>query len=161
RERAPDAGGGEVDVLVAEQGAAVEQGAVVVAADGRGVHQVHAALLAGVNHQLAAFVVEDDGRDLHVEVSLPEPLGVVGAIVVLEQQRFGLRVGLEADNAVAVDAVLGVPAAVARAGVHDAGLADRRAGASPHAAAGGSPRSDFFGGEVVHISHVGIAAAAL
>src|SRR4029077_14703723 len=92
---------------------------MVVAADGFGIHQVDAALLAGIHHKFAALVIEDGGGDLHVEVALHQPLGVRGAVVVVKHQGFGLRVLLHADDAVAVDSVFGVPAAVAGAGIHD------------------------------------------
>src|SRR5438270_365619 len=79
------------------------------------------------------FVIEDDGRHLHIQVALDEPLRVRWAEVILEEQRLGLRVLFQPDDAVAVDAVLGIPSAVAGAGVHDAAAADRGPGSPPHA----------------------------
>ena len=61
---------------------AVDGRAVIVAADRLRVHQVDAALLARVDHVLFAFVVENGGRDLHVEVALPQPLGVGWPVVI-------------------------------------------------------------------------------
>ena len=72
-------------------GRAVERRAMIVAADGLGVHQVHAALLAGVHHQFLALVVEDGGRHLHIEIALHQPLGVGRSVVVHQQQRLRLR----------------------------------------------------------------------
>ena len=55
---------------------------MIVAADGLDIHQIDAALLAGIDHQFFAVEVEDRGRDLHVEIALVEPLGVGGAVIV-------------------------------------------------------------------------------
>src|SRR6185312_2543813 len=107
------------------------------------------------------FVIEDDGRHLHVEVALDEPFGVRRAEIIFEEQRLGLRVLFQTDDAVPVNAVLGIPTAIAGAGVHDAAFADGGTGSPPHTATRGAPRPDLLRREVVCVSNVGIAAAAL
>ena len=161
RQRAPDAGLREVDHFIADERRAVHRRPMIVAADRLRVHEVEAALLAGVHHVLFALVVENGGRHLHVEIALDQPLGVGRSVIVHQVQTLGLGILLHADDAVAVESVLRIPAAVARSGVHGPIRADRRTGASPHAAARRSPTPHLVGGQIVGVGHVRIAAAAL
>src|SRR5439155_21936016 len=98
---------------------------------------------------------------LHVQVAFPEPLRVGGTVIVHQIEALGLGVLLYADDVIAVESVLRIPAPVARSGVHGPVRADGRAGAAPHAAAGGSPIPDLVGGQIVGIGHVRIPTAAL
>src|SRR5262245_12185703 len=134
---------------------------MVVSADRLRVHQVDHALLARVDHQFLALVIEDRRSDLHVQVALPEPLGVGGAVIIDQVHGFRLRVLLHPDDAVPIDAVLRVPGAVARARVQDTRGTYCGAGPAPHPATWRPPRADLVGGQVVGVDHVRIAAAAL
>ena len=55
---------------------------MIVAADRFGIHEIDAAFLAGVYHVLFFVEIEDGGSHLHIEVALPQPLGVGWAVVV-------------------------------------------------------------------------------
>ena len=84
RHAAPGAFGLEVDVGVRDDGAAVGGGHVVGSAEGFRIGDEEAAFLAGGDDELVAFIGEDDGAGVHVEVALGEPLVVGGGVVVLE-----------------------------------------------------------------------------
>src|SRR5437870_9824171 len=104
---------------------------MIIAANRLRIHQVDAALLTRVDHQLLALVVEDRRRDLHIQIALPQPLGIGRTVVVDQLQGLGFRILLHSDDAVAVDAALRIPAAVAGSRIH--GAVELMAGpARPH-----------------------------
>ena len=161
RERAPRTGGGEVDVLVADERRAIDRRAMILAAERARVEQPQAALLARLHQVLLALEVEDGPGHIHVEVALAQPEGVRRRIPVLQLERFGLRVLLHADDRLPVDLALRIVVAVAGPRVDRAVLANRRTGARPQTAAARQVLTDLLRGEVVAVERVGIAAAAL
>ena len=74
---------------------------MVVPADGLGIHEIEAALLARVYHVLASIPFKDCGCDLHVQVALEKPLGIGRAVIVNELDGLGRRILLDTNDAVA------------------------------------------------------------
>ena len=117
------------------------------------------AFFARPDDQFPLLVGEDDRRDIHIEVALPQPLGVRRRVPVLELQLFGRE---RHDRVrVAVHRRLVLP--VAGFGIHRPVLADRRTRDAPQPAAARSPVADRFRriAEIERVDAVGIAAAAL
>ena len=133
RQRAPDAGAGEVHFFVADERRAVDGRAVVLAAERGGVEQPDPALLAGLHGVLAAFEVEHGTGDVDVEIALSEPEGVRRRVPVDHLHCLGRRVLLGGDDGLAVDLLRGEVVAVAAARVHASVFSDRgpRRGQSP------------------------------
>src|SRR5262245_3312092 len=134
---------------------------MVVASDGFRIHKVETALLAGIHHVFLTFVIKDGRRHLHVQIALDEPFSVGMSVVVDQVQTLGLRILLHADDTVAVNPVLRIPASVTRSCIHRPVGADGGAGASPHASTCRSPTPHFVAGEIIRISRIRIAAATL
>src|SRR4026209_2569404 len=86
-ERAPDAGGREVDLFIADERRAVDRRAVIFTTERTGIEQPDAAFLARVDRVLFAFVVEDRTGDVHVEIAFPEPRGIRRREPVLQLER--------------------------------------------------------------------------
>ena len=78
---------------------------MIVATDGLSVHEIQPAFLAGVNHQLAALVVENSRRDTQIEVAPRKPLGVGGPVVIGELKRLGVGILFQTNDAAAKGAV--------------------------------------------------------
>src|SRR5258706_14487117 len=112
---------------------------MIIAPTRLGVHEVDAALLSRVHHELPAFVVENRRRHWHVEIPLHEPLDIGGSVVVRQIQALRPRILLPPDDACAISSVLRIPSPVACPGVHNACRTDGRTGSPPHSAARWSP----------------------
>src|SRR5580704_7535247 len=94
------------------------------------IEEPHAALLARTDQEVLALVIEDDWRDVYVQVAAMHPVGVRRTVVA---GKLKLLVGVElhADNRVAELLLVGIVVAVARAHVCGAIGGDGNAATSP------------------------------
>ncbi len=109
---------------------------MVLAAEPVTVEEPEPTLLARADQELAAAMVEDHRRDIHVEIASTHPVGVRWSEIVGELQLL-VRVDPDPDDRVAQTARARVEGGVARHHVDDAFRRYRRATAPPHAAAAG------------------------
>src|SRR5688572_30707249 len=112
RHAAPDAGGLEVHLFVAEQRRTIERRLMVRTAGRLGIEQVYATLLTARNHQFATLERKDGWSHLHIEVTLvqPHPVRRLEPILQLELVAFHTST----DQPVAVNLVGRIISAVAR-----------------------------------------------
>ena len=123
-ERAPDAGAGELHLLVADERRPVLRRPVVFAAETARIEQPHAALLARLNGIFPSLVLEHRTGGVHVEIALAQPGGVRRRVPVRHLQRLRLRVLLHGDDGLPEDLLLREVVAVAAPRVDGAVLAD-------------------------------------
>ncbi len=135
---APDSGGLEVRLLIAQQRSAID-GCLMVCTTGRlCVEQVDAAFLAAGDHQLTVRIVEDRRSDLHIEITFLHPNPIGGYIPVFEFQL--VTFNPRAYKTVAINVVVGIISTVPGGSPGSPARVDRRAGPSPQAAAAGIKR---------------------
>ena len=129
---APHTGGGEVHFFIAHPRGANQWRAMIGAAQIVTVQQKDAALFAGGSEEPVTLVVEERGRDLHVQIHLPQPQRVRRREIILERSVFTYR-----DNRLCPHVLGRVEVAIAGGRVGNAFLIHRRAATSPASTTGG------------------------